>query len=187
MTSGVKKHPAGPPTAGGPDFLVVGKIRRPHGVHGEMVAETSTDFPERFSPQKVLYIGKQHLKFTLISLRNHNEGLLIGFEEITSPEQAGQFRNQVLSIAIKDAPTLAEGEYFFHEMIGLVVVDEDGNDLGKLTEIMKTGANDVYVVTDPKGNEILLPAIADVILSIDMNTRTMKVHLLPGLLTEVMD
>jgi 16S rRNA processing protein RimM len=180
--SGAKERPAGPPAAGGPAFLVVGKVRRPHGVYGEVVAEIYTDFPERISPKKAIYLGEKHVKLVIASQRPHNEGLLLGIEGVTTPEQAGRYRNQILSITASDASELPEGEYYFHELLDLEVVDEAGNPLGTLTEILETGANDVYVVTDASGRELLLPAISEVVLGVDLDAKTMKVHLLPGLI-----
>jgi 16S rRNA processing protein RimM len=185
--SGAKAGPAGPPTAGGPDFLVVGKVRRPHGVHGEVVAEIYTDFPERMTQKKSIFLGEKHVRVILASQRPHNEGLLLGFEGVTTPEQAGRYRNQILSISASEASELSEGEFYFHELFDLDVVDEAGNQLGRITDILETGANDVYVVTDATGHELLLPAISEVILDVDLDSKTMKVHLLPGLTGDEMD
>jgi len=180
--SAEKKRPAGSPTAGEPVFLVVAKIRRPHGVRGEMVAEVITDFPEQLKPGKRVFVGDVHAPVTIISQRSHNIGVLLKFEGINTPEEAGRFRNQILSISTADKNQLQIGEYYFHDLLGLQVVDETDKTIGILTEIMETGANDVYVVTDKKGHEILLPAIPDVVIEVDLNTKSMKVHLLPGLM-----
>jgi 16S rRNA processing protein RimM len=182
--SGARERPAGPPTAGGPAFWIVGKVRRPHGVCGEVVAEIYTDFPDRMSPEKAIYLGEKHVKLVIASQRPHNEGLLLGFEGVTTPEQAGRYRNQILSIAASEVSELPEGEFYFHELLDLEVVDEAGNPLGTLTEILETGANDVYVVTDSAGRELLLPAIPEVVLNVDLEAKTMKVRLLPGLVDE---
>jgi len=179
-----KKRPAGPPTAGGPAFLAVAKVRRPHGVHGEMVVEIYTDFPERLQPGKMVFVGTGKKQLTITSQRSHNEGLLLGFEGITTPEEAGWYRNQFLSISASDAHELQEGEYYFHDLLGLNVTDESDRSLGTLIEIMETGANDVYVVKGAAGTEILLPAIPDVVLSVDLAAKIMKVRLLPGLMED---
>ncbi len=84
----------------------------------------------------------------------------------------------------RNSPELPDGEYYFHELFGLSVVDETGALLGEVTEIIQTGANDVYVVKDRFGREILLPAIAEVVLSVDLAKKQMKVHLLPGLVDD---
>jgi 16S rRNA processing protein RimM len=182
--SGNKERPAGPSTAGGSAFLVVGKVRRPHGVHGEVVAEILTDFPHHIRPKRAIYLGEEHVKLIVVSRRPHNEGLLLGFEGITSPEKAGWYRNQILSIAASEVSELPEGEFYFHELLDLEVMDETGNFLGVLTEILETGANDVYVVTNSTGHELLIPAIPEVVLDVNLETKKMNVRLLPGLTDE---
>ncbi len=144
--------------------------------------ELMTDFPERLKPDSTLYLGDKHKAFVLRSVRTHNEGVLVGFVGIDSPEDAGKYRNWIAYVSGKGLPKLSEGEFYFHEMIGLSVITEDGDLLGAVTEVLETGANDVYVVQKKDGAEILLPAISDVILSIDLKTKLMTVHLLPGLL-----
>ncbi len=175
------QQPAGSPTAGGPAFLAVGRLRRPHGVRGEALVEVLTDFPERLQPKTVVYAGEEHLPLTIRSRRSHNEGLLLAFAGLETPEAVGRFRNQILYVPSADRPSLPDGEYYHHQLIGLMVQEEDGQMLGRLTEILETGANDVYVVTAEDGNEILLPVIPGVVLDVDLVGKTMRVHLLPGL------
>jgi 16S rRNA processing protein RimM len=174
--------PAGSPAAGEPAFLAVGKVRRPHGVVGNVLVEVYTDFPERLRPKTVVYAGKNHLPLTISRQRSHAEGVLLAFDGFTTPEQVGRFRNQILYVKSAHIEELPEGEFYFHELIGLSVLDENGELLGKVTEIMQTGANDVYIVTNDLGQELLLPAIPEVILEVDMISKSIKVHLLPGLL-----
>jgi 16S rRNA processing protein RimM len=173
---------AGSPPTGEPVFLAVGKLRRPHGVHGEIIMDVLTDFPERLKPGKKMLAGDQHQPVQIRSVRGHDQALLIAFTGIDTPEQAGEFRNQILYATVADQPPLEDGEYYHHELIGLSVYDEQGNLLGELAEIMETGANDVYVVRPEAGQEILLPAIDEVILEINLEKKTMSVHLLPGLI-----
>jgi 16S rRNA processing protein RimM len=179
--SGHAEGPAGSPAAGEPAFLAIGKVRRPHGVTGDVLVEVYTDFPERLQAKTIIYAGEKHHPLTIRRQRNHNDGILLAFDGFTTPEQVRRFRNQVLYIAAAEASVLPEGEFYYHELVGLSVVDEAGEHLGKVTEIMQTGANDVYVVTNDSEREILLPAIAEVILEVDLVARKMKVHLLPGL------
>jgi 16S rRNA processing protein RimM len=181
---GHAKRPAGSPAVGGPAFLAVGKVRRPHGVTGDVLVEVYTDFPERLQPKAVVYAGEAHIPLTIQRQRIHNDGILMAFDGYTTPEQVGRFRNQSLYIAVAEAVELPEGEFYYHELLDLSVLDESGKLLGKVTEIMQTSANDVYVVTDEAGHEILLPAIADVVLDVDLDLKTMKVHLLPGLVED---
>jgi 16S rRNA processing protein RimM len=179
--SGAKGKPGGLPNTGEPAFLEVGKVRRSHGVHGEVVVEIYTDFPERFTPKATIYFGEKHIPLVIASQRPHNEGLLLGFEGVTNPEQAGRYRNQILSVAASEISDLPEGEFYFHDLLDLEVVDEAGKLLGVITEILETGANDVYVVTDESGCELLIPAIPEVVLEVNLDSKKMKVHLIPGL------
>ena len=176
-----KAGTSGSPPSGEPFYLAVGILRRPHGVHGDLLMEVYTDFPERIQPGMKLFLGDAHSPMTLDRVRPHNDGLLVGFKSVDTPEAAGKYRNVLVSIPAKDRPPLGEGEYYHHELIGLRVETDDGAALGLLTEIMVTGANDVYVVTDEAGHELLLPAIEPVVLNVDLAAGTIKVHLIPGL------
>ena len=118
---------------------------------------------------------------TLAGARPHQKGMIVKFKGIETPEEAGQFRNQWVYIRTKDAPKLPEGQVYQHELIGFQVVDENENRLGELLEILETGANNVYVVKDESGRELLLPAIPSVVLDIDLERRVMRVHVLEGL------
>ena len=119
---------------------------------------------------------------TLTSVRPHQAGLIVKFKDVVTPEDAGKFRNQWVYIKAKDAPPLPEGQIYQHELIGFKVMDEKDNPLGELVEILETGANNVYIVKDDSGKEILLPAIPSVILDLDAGARLMRVHLLDGLI-----
>ncbi len=166
---------------GEPVYLVIGYLRRPHGVHGEIIMDLHTDFPERIKSGRKVFIGEKHQPQTIGGVREHGDGLLVKFRGIETPEDVGRFRNQWVYVKASDVPPLPEGQHYQYELIGLDVVDEDGNPLGKLEEILETGANDVYIVKSDSGKEILLPAIPSVILDLDMGRRTMRVHLLEGL------
>jgi 16S rRNA processing protein RimM len=172
---------AGSPT-GEPVFLAVGKLRRPHGVHGEIIMDVLTDFPERLKPGKKLVVGAQHLPLQIRSVRGHDQALLISFMGYDTPEQAGELRNQILYSTTAEQPPLEEGEYYHHELIGLKVFDEQDVLLGELAEILETGANDVYVVRPELGPEILIPAIEEVVLEVNLEKKAMRVHVLPGLI-----
>ncbi len=185
--SGKKERPAGSLKTGEPAFLAAGKVRRPHGVHGDVFVELYTDFPERLQPKKDVYLGEKHERITIRSQRPHKDGLLLGFDGFDTPEAIGRFRNQTLYVTSADSPELPEGEYYFHELLDLNVFDENETLLGTLTEIIETGANDVYVVTTPSGTEILLPSIPEVVKAVDLEARKMTVHLLPGLVEETND
>lgn len=177
-----QKNPAGSPVEGEPVFLAIGRLRRPHGVRGEINMEVLTDFPERLRPGMQLYIGPDYRSIHLKSRRWHRDSLLVSFKGYEDREQIGELRSQIVYVPVDDRPPLEEGEYYHHQLLGLRVIDEEGRLLGELKEILETGANDVYVVLPESGPSILIPAIYPVILEINLEEGEMRVHLLPGLL-----
>ena len=174
------KNSSGSPD-GEPVYLVVGFLRRAHGLRGEIIMDLHTDFPERFQSGRKLFVGDEHKPMTHSNARPHAKGMLVKFEGVETPEDAGRLRNQWVYIKSTDAPNLPEGKLYQHELFGFSVIDESGNELGELVEIIETGANDVYVVRNESGKEILLPAIPSVVLETDPARRLMRVHLLEGL------
>ena len=173
---------AGSPKVGEPEYLVVGFLRRPHGVKGEILMDVHTDFPERLKTGMTLFVGDEYQPMVIASRRPHAAGMLVRFRGVKAPEAAGQYRNTRVYVLTADRPELPEGEYYHHQLIGLNVVTDEGRDLGLLVDILETGANDVYVVRDAVGNELLLPAIPLVILEVGLADRQMRVHLLDGLI-----
>ncbi len=163
-------------------YLAIGYLRRPHGVSGEIIMDLHTDFPERIKAGRKIYVGDKHEAATFDSVRVHGDGLLVTLRGYDTPETVGRFRNQWVYVKTREVPALPEGQYYKYELIDLDVVDDHGNALGKLVEILETGANDVYIVRNESGKEILLPAIPSVILNVDMPQRSIKVHLLDGLI-----
>jgi 16S rRNA processing protein RimM len=175
----MKNAPGSPD--GEPVYLVIGFLRRAHGVHGEMLMDLHTDFPERLETGRKLFVGEQHTTMTLAGVRPHAKGMLVKFKGIETPEQAGELRNQWVYVKASEVPPLPEGRVYQHELFGYQVMDENDQSLGELVEIIETGANNVYVIRDETGKEILLPAIPSVILELDSARRSMRVHLLEGL------
>ena len=165
-------------------FLVVGKLRRPHGLRGEMIMEVITDFPERLRSGMMVFVGEEHDARTISTRRRYSDDLLLGFEGYQTPEQAGALRNQYVYVRSDLIPPLPDGEYYQHQLLGLRVVTDEGRELGRLEQILETGANAVYLVRSESGAEILLPAIDPVVLGVDLPGGEMRVHLLPGLLND---
>ncbi len=164
-----------------PLYLAVGKLRRPHGVRGEIRMEVLTDFPERLQPGVTVYVGPRRLPLRIRSVRWQNNFMLLTFEDYADRDRVGQLRNMLVTVPAESLPPLDEGEFYYHQILGLRVITDEGEDLGTVTEIMETGANDVFVVTDAAGREVLLPDIEEVVLKIDPEAGLMRVHLLPGL------
>lgn len=175
---------AGSPLPGEPAFLAVGKLRHAHGVHGEMLMEVLTDFPDRLQPGIVLYLDQAGSQLKLVKCRQHREGLLVTFEGYTTPEEVAQFRNQILSVKADDRPPLAQGEYYHHQLIGLQVVTHARVTLGTVTEILETGASDILVVHPETGPDVLIPIVDAFIQGIDLASGEITVQLIPGMLAE---
>ena len=179
-----KSVPSGSSDKGEPEFLVVGKLRRPHGVRGEILMDVLTDFPERLKLDVTVYVGDQFQPLCIRNTRKHRQALLVSFEEYNNRESAGELRNKFVYVQAKDRPPLPDGEYYYHELIGLQVDTDAGETLGVLTDILETGANDVYIVSPDQGQDILLPAIPSVVLEINLEQGRMLVHILPGLISD---
>jgi 16S rRNA processing protein RimM len=140
-----------------------------------------TDFPERLQVGGHLFMGEERRPLTIASRRPFADGLLLSFDEFPDRDSLISIRNQPLFVEVAGRPELAEGEYYHHQLIGMDVFTEEEERLGVLADILTTGANDVYVVHPMEGQDILLPAIKDVVLEIDPANKRMVVHLLPGL------
>jgi len=164
-----------------PEFLVVGKIVRPHGVRGEVGMKLMTDHPEHLLKVKTLYVGTEHRSYDVTRIRRHQSGMIIHFDGFQDRDAAEVLREQFVHVHVDDAIPLEEGEYYLFQIEGIEVVSEDGESLGRLSGLLETGANDVYIITTPEGNELLLPAIPDVIKHVDVPGGVMTVHLLEGL------
>jgi 16S rRNA processing protein RimM len=164
-----------------PEFLAVGRISRPHGVQGALLVESDSDLIYAISPGSKVYLGTGHTPLTVRRFNPHRKQYLLHVEEIRSRDEADQFRDQVLWLYFDDVETLPQGVYYHWQLIGMQVVSEDDEDLGVLEQIIVTGANDVYLVRERTGDELLLPAIQSVIKHVDLQERKMTVHLLPGL------
>jgi 16S rRNA processing protein RimM len=183
MSPRVKRNEkvSGSPPPGEPEYLLVGTLRRSHGVRGDMVLEIATDFPERLKAGTNVFVGPSHRPFMIRHARPHAAGLILGLDSVDSPEKAGRLRNQGVFVKTVERPKLPAGQYYQYELIGFEILGDHNEKIGTLEEIMRTGANDVYVVKRPDGGEVLLPVIPEVVLEIKVPERVIRVHLLPGL------
>jgi 16S rRNA processing protein RimM len=160
-----------------PEFLAVGKLRKPFGLKGEMKFESFIDRLDIFSPGNKVMTGKKFTSRKIVSLRESGKTSLIRFENIGTIEDAANLTNQTIFISADQLPPLEEGSYYHHQLLGMEVEDERGKILGIITEILTTGANDVYVVNDEENNkETLIPAIKPVIMRIDIESNKMVVR-----------
>ncbi len=172
----IQEEHSGSPAAGEPEYLVIGRLRRSHGLAGEMTMDVLTDFPERITPGKVVQVGEARAALTIRSVRPKNKEMLVAFEGIHDPDSANHLRNQLVFVRVDELPPLPEGEYYFHQLLGLRVLDQNGNLVGTLVEIIETGANDVYLIrNETTQNEMMLPAVDDFVLRIDLAERVIIV------------
>ena len=162
-----------------PEFLIVGRILAPWGIKGEVKVEVITDFPERFAPRNFVYLDSR--PFEIESCRPHKQFLVVKLAAIDSVEAAEQLRDCDLTIPRAELPELPEGQYYTFQLIGLVVVTKEGERLGQVADIMTTAGNDVYIVEGKRG-DILIPAIEDVVKSIDLKKGTITIEAIEGLL-----
>ena len=176
---------SGSPLPGEPDFLAVGKLHRAHGLKGEIRMSVWTDFPERLVPGARFYVGEDHQAIQVRSVRAHQRQMIIAFDGYDDREQVSLLRNQVVYVCRSELASLPEDEYYLHQLLGMRVVEADGDrDLGRIVEIVETGANDVYIVRTDSGEEHLIPGSEEVVVDIDFDQAVMRVHLLPGLLPD---
>jgi len=175
-------HNTGSSAPDEPVFVIVGKFRKPHGIRGEVRMSVLTDYPELLTAGKKVFVGPQHLEYTIKALRWHGADLLVSLVELPDRTAVEVFRNIIVYMKSDDIPGLPDGEYYIHQLVGMKVVTDQDESLGTLQEILVTGANDVFLVITPAGKELLLPDIDEVVKDIDLENSTIRVKLLEGLL-----
>lgn len=165
------------------DYLQVGVITQTHGIRGEVKVFPTTDDPARFKTLRnvVLDTGRSYLPLEIESVKFFKQFVILKFKGIDNINDIEKYKKSPLLVSREDAVDLEEDEYFMADMIGMNVVTEDGTPFGVLTDIMETGANDVYVVETEEHGEVLLPAIKECILDVDIEAQKMTIHLMSGL------
>ena len=159
--------------------VVVGQIVSLHGVSGALKTVVLSDVPERFNEGQILYVRGD--AYTIVSCTETSPyRVILKFQGIDSPETAQSLVGQQATIPESSVPSLPEGEYYHFQLLGLRVRTDEGEELGQIQEILKTGSNDVYVVSKDS-KELLIPALADVILDVHLKDGVMVVSLPDGL------
>ena len=166
------------------NLLRVGVISSTHGIKGEVKVFPTTDDINRFKKLKkvILDTGREHLDLEVQSVRFFKNMAILKFKGIDNINDIEKYKGKDLLVTREDAVPLEENEYFVYDIIGSLVVTEEGNELGELTEVLETGANDVYVVKTKEGKEILLPSIKECILDVNVEEKIIKVHVMDGLI-----
>jgi len=163
------------------DYFSVGRVSRPHGIRGVMVVDSDSHQFRNLTPGSMVYLGEAKTRQTVTDVRIHKKRCLMSLEGCQDRDEAEAWRGMEIYIAVDDLAPLAEGEYYYWQVLKLKVRTDEGEYLGEVVDIIETGANDVYVVQDADGEEILIPAIKSVIKSVDIEAGEMLVELLPGL------
>lgn len=166
------------------EYLQVGVITNTHGIRGEVKVFPTTDDPARFRKLKQVFLdtGKGYLNLEIEQVKFFKQFVILKFKGFDNINDIEKYRQKSLLVDREHAVKLKRNEYFIADLIGLSVDTDEERHLGTLTDVIQTGANDVYVVEMEDGKEVLIPAIRECILSVDLEERRMQVHLLKGLL-----
>ena len=163
----------------GLEYITIGQVLAPWGLEGKLKVEVITDFPHRLSPRSQLYVDRQPV--TIAGTSWQKGKAIIKLEGIDSVEQAEELRGKTLEIHRRQLETLPEGQYYHFQLIGLEVWTTEGKRLGKVIKVLSAPSNDNYVVSGEKG-EILIPAIEDVVKSVDLESGRITIEAIEGLL-----
>jgi 16S rRNA processing protein RimM len=164
----------------GEPTVVVGRVTRAHGLKGEVAVMVLTEVAVRFEPGGVVYL-EDGRRLTVARSRPHRGRVLVTFQEVPDRAAADAIVQTNLVVPESDSPALPEGSYWDHQLIGSEVVTESGRSLGALRDVIHTPANDVWSAVDDAGVETLVPAIAEVVASVDLEARRVVVREVPGL------
>lgn len=165
------------------DLLQVGAIANTHGVRGEVKVFPMTDDVNRFRKLKQVFLdtGKELTELTITQVKFFKNLVILKFKGYDTINDVEKWKGMPLYVTRAQAVKCEKDEYFIADLIGLSVEDEEGEALGELYDVLTTGANDVYVIRKPGCRDLLLPAIKECILKVDLKERRMQVHVLEGL------
>jgi 16S rRNA processing protein RimM len=158
--------------------IVVGAITKAHGLKGEVVVLNRSDNRERWAPGTIVFLQGRELEIT--ASRPHGARMLVSFRGVTDRTAAEGLRGE-LTVRPSQLPELPPGEYWPHQLQGCEVVTDAGRALGKITDVIPNPANDLWVAVDEVGAETLIPALADVLVDVDLEARRVLVRDIPGL------
>jgi 16S rRNA processing protein RimM len=162
-----------------PEYIAIGRIVSSRGTRGHLKVQVTTDFPERFSPSREVYVsGKPAV---IESVEWHRGQAIVKLDTVNSAEAAGKLHGQLLEIHHSQLRSLPDGAYYHFQLVGLEVRTVEGETLGRVSEILAMTSNDTYVVKGKKG-EILIPAIEDVVKTIDLDKKLLIIEPMKGLL-----
>jgi 16S rRNA processing protein RimM len=162
-------------------YLVAGRVIRPHGVRGDVLVEGAPELMASIKPGITVYVGDQRMPMDVADVRPHQNRYIVRLDGLASRDDAEGLRAAEIHIPTADAEELESGSYYHWQILGLKVVSDEGETLGSVTRIIVTGANDVYVVGGRDEKDLLIPAIDSVVRSVDLELGVLTVTLIPGL------
>ena len=165
------------------DRFQVGVITSTHGIKGEVKVFPTTDNVKRFKKNMeiILDTGKENINLTVESVKFFKQFVILKFKGIDNINDIEKYKTKSLYVTRENAVRLRKDEYFIADLLGVDVWEDNGDKLGILKDVIETGANDVYVITLEDGKELLIPAIKECILDVDIENRKMTVHVMDGL------
>ena len=166
------------------DLLKVGVITTTHGVRGEVKVYPTTNSAERFLELEYVLLdtGREWKRLDIAGVRFYKNLAILKFKGIDNINDIEKYKSHELWIPREEGQELGEDEYYIADLLGMEVLLEDGSVFGTLKDVMETGANDVYIVETTDGGEVLLPAIGECILDVNVEESKMTVHLMKGLI-----
>lgn len=171
-----------------PKTLLVGKIANTHGIRGEVKVWPETDFPEeRFETGSELFLAHPEdedrtITVTVAQSRPQKNVFILKFKQFSNINEVEPYKGWSLRVPADKRGRLERNEFYFHDIIGCRVTTEEGEEVGIVSEILRPGANDVWVVKRPKGKPAYIPYIEDVVRSVDIAAKTVTIHAMEGLL-----
>ena len=165
------------------DLLEVGKIVNTHGLRGEVKVVPWTDYPEQFEDIEYAYVKTKndYERLTLSGVKYQKGNIIVRFREITDINDAEKYKNRVLYAERDMLGELPDGVYYIADLIGLTVVTDDGREIGKISDVINTGASDIYEVKRDGMKDLLIPVTDETVLNVDIDGGSVTVHLIDGL------
>ena len=166
------------------DLLKVGVITTTHGVRGEVKVYPTTDEPERFLELKYVLLdtGRELRRLDIKNVKFFKNLVILKFDGVDNINDIEKYKGRDLWIPREEGQELEEDEYYIADLLGMTVLLEEGTEFGTLKDVMETGTNDVYIIDSREHGEVLLPAIRECILDVDIEKNIMTIHLMKGLI-----
>lgn len=166
------------------DYFRVGVIANTHGIRGEVKVFPTTDDVQRFKTLKqvILDTGKEKMDLEIQSVKFFKNMAILKFKGIDNINDIEKYKGKDLLVTRENAVELEEDEFYLADVLDAKVVTDEGEDFGVISDVMETGANDVFVIETKDGKEVLFPVTKECVLDIDTDEMVVTVHVLPGLL-----